>query len=159
MRYALFFFIAISLPLQAQQKPLPKGKENNQWLEDFKNIGERTTQIEAIKAKLYNDTLFADLSTRILFDGPKDMEKRTCKIAFILYFGDDNFNLDLQGNPHLKRYLRDLNERNILSIETVDGGSRAAALFGTSGQCGGVLLKCNRSLRNKIKKLFPKRKL
>ncbi|MBD3583987.1 hypothetical protein [Flavobacterium selenitireducens] len=149
------FLVALTQIAIGQGKPIHSGKLTIEWLEKFKSIESEILQIRAIKAKLYNDTLFQDQSGRVVLDAPRDPNFGHCKIKFFIHHKGEYWDFDLQQTPVLKNHMHEINPDNIEFVEVWEGGAKTAAWFGTT--CSVVILNSNRYLIRKLRPWFPKK--
>ncbi len=134
----IFFFYVIDTA--AQEKSLPTLQENLDWIEYFKKIETKENQIDAIKSKVYSDTLFSEIGMVLHYSS--DPAKHFCKTIFILRYKSYRFHLDITKNPNVETILRFINSENISGFEIDD---QLGALY-RNGKCAVVFLNCNKAI-------------
>ena len=106
-----------------------------------------------IKSKIYSDTLYYNYKKRIFFDNPKNPEKHICKSLFFLKSKNEFIDLDLQQNPKLLDFIKNLNLRKIKSIKLIEFPENVIA-FGDDAECGLIYLECSEQFMKKLKNII-----
>ncbi len=134
---------------------------NKQWKEKFKKADGHIEQIEMIKFKIKDDSLYDDYIPKLRIKHTpsitnqhidKKGNKCGCKILFVLYYTKNkSILLDLNSNPKQVNIVENLNNENT-KIEFYLFDKKAQALYGTLGECGVVQMRTtDKSLKRIIK--------
>ncbi len=148
-----FIFVSFVVFGQEIEKPYPNQFDNEIWLTKYRKLTSDSEKISEIKQKVYSDTLFYNYKKRIYLDHSKDPKKRICKALIFLYYEGVYYDLDLLENPQLSKIMNSIQVKNITSIRILEPPDDVIN-FGSKGECGVIIMTCNKKLNKKIKKVL-----
>jgi hypothetical protein len=142
-------------------------KQNAEWIAEFEKLVSKTDQIDGIKSKIINDSIFHISNVNIHNWSFKKIERQSlgygkkiyesnceCKIMFKLIVKSDEYLLDYFEFEYTEKILNLINISNIEKI-TVFKNNMASILFGQRAKCGGIILYSdNQKLKEKIKNVL-----
>ncbi|MAW97139.1 MULTISPECIES: hypothetical protein [unclassified Leeuwenhoekiella] len=160
-KFTLFLLLLISLSKISAQSENNKDyltrEDNVAWLESFKNLETEELQLQAIREKIYSDSLYIAPRPGISYTGlSSESRKRLkarqdslpkvtsdCKILMILNSEQNQTEINLEKNPKSIEWVEKLIPQNIESIQILEG-TEATALYGSRTRgCAVLLLKAS----------------
>lgn len=134
---------------------------NTRWIKGFEKMESKNAKLMAIRQKIFDDRIYnvsqkrkcITLHKKFKLIEKKDIRYYECKILFILDLFGMNIILDAAQQEEVLLVCREFKVKNIEAI-TVLKFPQSAALYGSDGLCGVVILKSkSKKLKRRLEEL------